>query len=125
MVTGWGQNSTDPKVAGPLGELQEADLNTIPNSQCKKFNKELPYVITDNMICGVNPKEGICYGDSGSPMITLSKNGTYQQIGIASFVVDDEKDKNGTVLTTCSLESPVVYSRVTVQLNWIKKMMKK
>ena len=52
--------------------------------------------ITDNMICAVNPKEGICHGDSGGPMITLSKNGTYQQIDISSWndaIIANLKDK--------------------------------
>ena len=125
VITGWGMNSTVPKDPGQLGDLKEGNLKTIPNSECKKFNKKWkPYVISENMICAVNPKEGSCKGDSGSPMITLGKNGTYQQIGIASFGGFD-KDKNGTVLSLCSLKSPVVYSRVTVQLNWIKMMMKK
>ena len=80
--------------------------------------------ITDNMICAVNPKTISCKGDSGGPMITLSKNGTYQQIGIVSFG-DVRTDKNGTLLTVCPLKSPDVYSRVPAQLDWINKMIKR
>ena len=81
-------------------------------------------LITENMLCAVNKKEIPCKRDSGGPMITLNKNGTYQQIGIASFV-DFKKDKNGTILSLCSMENPIVYSRVTAQLDWIHKMIKR
>ena len=57
-------------------------------------------------------------------MITVNKNGTYQQIGIMSFG-DDKNDVNGTVLSRCVLESPNVFSRVTAQLDWINEMIKR
>ena len=87
-------------------------------------------MITENMICAVNPKEGSCKGDSGGPLITLSKNGTYQQIGIVSFgdidVDIDMKDPAKSKFKgQCLLKSPNVFGRVTAQLDWIKKMIKK
>ena len=127
VVTGWGQNHTDPKDTSVPAILQEGNLTTITNSQCKKAkwaSPLLPLMITDKMICALNPKEGLCHGDSGGPMITLSKNGTYQQIGIVSFG-DARSDKNGTLLTVCPLNSPDVYSRVPAQLDWINTMIKR
>ena len=64
------------------------------------------------MICAVNPKENGCHGDSGGPLITLGQNGTYQQIGIVSWGAGKGK-------FDCPLNYPNVFSRVTVQLNWI------
>ena len=126
VITGWGKTDTDPDDSkGRPVILQEGNKTTITNSQCQEYKwEERPFVITDNMICAVNPKESSCKGDSGGPMITLSKNGTYQQIGIVSFG-DSKRDKNGTVLSVCPLETPGVYSRVTAQLDWIHKMIKR
>ena len=137
VVTGWGQNHTDPKDTSVPAILQEGNLTTITNSQCKKAkwaSPLLPLMITDKMICALNPKEGICHGDSGGPMITLSKNGTYQQIGISSWndaIIANLKDiildpnVKPNVTSQCLLESPNVFSRVTAQLDWINKMIKR
>merc|ERR1711936_141917 len=116
VITGWGQNSTDPKDKGHPAILQEGNLKTIPNSKCKKFKWKfwlLAFWITENMICAVNPTEGACHGDSGSPLITLNKNGTYQQIGIASFVdnIIDMTNYKQNIKAQCLLNSPNVFSR--------------
>ena len=100
--------------------LQEANLTTISNSQCNKiFNeKNIDTTLTENMICAVNPTDSSCHGDSGSPLITLSQNGTYQQIGIVSF-------GEGQGENHCPLDLPNIFARVTSQLDWIKKMIKR
>ena len=139
VITGWGQNSTDPKAKDTSlpAILQEGNLTTITKSQCKKAKWRFPLLgllITDNMICAVNPKEGFCHGDSGGPMMTLNNNGTYQQIGIVSFndaIIANMKDiilnpkVKPNVTSQCLLESPNVFSRVTAQLDWINKMIKR
>ena len=130
VVTGWGTNTTDPENTSLPSILQEGNLTTIPNSQCQEFKWENEIAmkffnmkITDNMICAVNPKEGVCSGDSGGPMITLSKNGTYQQIGIMSWV--DQNTFFNIIISKCLLKSPNVFSRVTAQLDWIHKMIQR
>ena len=126
--------NTDPKDpsnpnSGMPAKLQEGNLTTITNSECNNFNwvmlnwKLYNMKITDNMICAVNPKEGVCSGDSGGPMITLSKNGTYQQIGIMSWV--DQNAFFNIIISKCLLKSPNVFSRVTAQLDWIHKMIQR
>ena len=118
VVTGWGRTNGDPKVPRhDAAILQEDNLNTISNSKCEDGGcEEFKPNITENMICAVNTNEAPCKGDNGGPMITLGKNGTYQQIGIVSFI--------GSV-GICSLESPNVFSRVTVGLEWINAMIKR
>ena len=56
VVTGWGQNHTDPKDTSFTSILQEGNLTTIPNSQCQEFKWEneiamkfLNMKITDNI----------------------------------------------------------------------------
>ena len=146
VVTGWGTTTSDPKDRKLSAILQQANLTTITNSQCKdtkwlklysNANKTLAELlkiaskrmVTDNMICAVNPKGGICHGDSGGPLITLDKKGKYVQIGIASW--NDAKMQRDTVrnktiiLKQCILENPDVFSRVTAGLQWIKQNIRK
>ena len=127
-ITGWGQ--TDQEIPNVSAVLKEANLSTMANSECSEVLKENfgdNRAITDNMICaGVEADqpsqvEGPCSGDSGGPLITRKENtGRYHQIGIVSFVLGAQL-RNGRGLP-CLFR---VFSRVTAQLDWIKKMIKK
>ena len=86
-------------------------------------------MVTENMICAVNPKGGACHGDSGGPLITLDKKGKYVQIGIVSWIDAkvhiDRATSKPIVLKQCLLEHPDVFSRVTAGMKWIKQNIKK
>ena len=126
-ITGWGE--TDQVISKNSEVLKEANLTTLANSQCSDVLKKLKnqQTITDNMICAEGPDANVgkivgpCRGDSGGPMITLKENtGRYDQIGITSYVIQAPL-KNGTTLS-CVFS---VFSRVTAQLDWINKMIKR
>jgi len=116
-ATGWGLTS-DP-LLNPLGKssptLLTVNTTTMSNKECEATNYATsallgvsPLIVlgavTNNMICtGVST----CSGDSGGPLITLSKDGSYfSQIGLMAWSLD------------CGAP-PSVYSRVTAQMYWI------
>lgn len=88
--------------------LRYAEQTVIPNSQCEDLYKH----ISDDKICVSNYGAGSpCKGDSGGPLLRKHVNGWASNvIGIASSGYPVAKD-NGY---------PVVYTRVTSHLKWIK-----
>lgn len=112
VATGWGAlegaNFTLPKV------LQQVRLQYVPgtDSRCARI---IGYgeSASPGQICAGFPPQGICSGDSGSPLVRsiVHSNGqTYwQQVGIASGTVD------------CGFETnyPDVYTRVSYYNSWI------
>jgi len=114
IATGWGLTSPPP-LGKPSPILLTVNTTTMSNKQCEATlastyvlfgipPQQIPGAITSNMICAGRSS---CNGDSGGPLITLSKDGSYfSQIGVVGWGVN------------CNYP-PVMYSRVTAQLYWI------
>uniref|UniRef100_A0A1B6DB04 Peptidase S1 domain-containing protein n=1 Tax=Clastoptera arizonana TaxID=38151 RepID=A0A1B6DB04_9HEMI len=122
-ILGWGSTS-NPDYSPPCGRiLQMAPMNQIDTTTCLKYLKisnsdATPYrnfgLCNNNSICLYDKKrvKGICYGDSGSPLIC---NG--ELAGVVSWSPDRGK---------CLIPySPNVFSRVDLSMRWIKKVLKK
>ncbi|XP_047098403.1 trypsin 3A1-like [Schistocerca piceifrons] len=78
-ATGWGldQNFQRPE------ELLKVDLYVDQTSVCSKiFADILP--VTDSMMCAGNIHKGVCFGDSGSPLVSGN-----MQVGIVSWGDED------------------------------------
>jgi len=113
-ATGWGVTS-DPPLGKSPPSLLTVNTTTMSNKECEAtiyatfsllgFSPlKVPGAITNNMIC---TDVSSCYGDSGGPLITLSKDGSYfSQIGLVSWGYQ------------CGIP-PAMYSRVTAQMYWI------
>uniref|UniRef100_A0A667YAF1 Peptidase S1 domain-containing protein n=1 Tax=Myripristis murdjan TaxID=586833 RepID=A0A667YAF1_9TELE len=104
-VTGWGLESQT---------LQEVELPIVSNSRCQSIYGGL---ITDSTICaGGLPEggQGICFGDSGGPMV--KKLGSqWTQVGISSFVSS----------SGCAQPNiPAGFARVSEFESWIRSHIK-
>jgi secreted trypsin-like serine protease len=108
-VTGWGSTV----LGGPIMDiLQTVNVTTITNKQCQQIHDQesKSATIAPSMLCAGKPGRGSCHGDSGGPMITLSKDGShFSQIGVVSWGYG------------CGDATPGVYARVTDQIYWIIK----
>ena len=106
LVTGWGVFSDDVDDLSPV--LREANVKTISNLECEI---EFPTVVTPNNIC-ISGEEGraTCSGDSGGPLLSVTQQGMYKQIGVTSF---------GSIVT-CESEIPAGFTRVASYLMWIE-----
>jgi len=119
-VTGWGatQWGLTPQLTSIL---MAVNMTTLSNEQCKtllglatipaeyQHLNLIPGALTPNMICAsaYEEKKSFCLGDSGGPLITLSKDSSYySQIGVVSW---------GDCV------SVNVFSRVTQQIYWIMR----
>jgi secreted trypsin-like serine protease len=89
----------------------ELDLDIVPEDTCEReFQKVIPnFNLTTTKICARAElhRDG-CGGDSGGPLMHLTKNAIYDVIGITSF---------GN--KACDSSSPGVYTRVSSYLDWI------
>ncbi|MBN3288649.1 CTR2 protein, partial [Polyodon spathula] len=106
VTTGWGLTKSTASDTPSL--LQQAALPLLTNTECKKYwgNK-----IADVMICAGANGVSSCMGDSGGPLV-CQKDNVWTQVGIVSW---------GS--STCSTNTPGVYSRVTALRAWINQIM--
>jgi len=119
LLTGWGL-IRQSKYADLLQEITGEVKTNLQCSKlemgCKGIEQEQCSVsgIPDNMLCVTFPKGKNCAGDSGSPLVTKTVGGNYEQIGVMSFTS-----------VGCNHTAPRYggYARVTKVLNWIKDTM--
>ncbi|KFQ28554.1 Enteropeptidase, partial [Mesitornis unicolor] len=106
-IAGWGSILNE----GPTSYiLQEAEVPLISNEKCQQQMPE--YSITENMMCAGYDIGGIdsCQGDSGGPL-TFEDGNKWFLVGVTSFGYE------------CALpKRPGVYVRVTMFVDWIKKI---
>ncbi|XP_009882165.1 PREDICTED: enteropeptidase [Charadrius vociferus] len=106
-IAGWGSIMNE----GPTSDiLQEAEVPLISNEKCQQWMPE--YSITENMICAGYDIGGVdsCQGDSGGPL-TFEDGNKWFLVGVTSFGYE------------CALpKRPGVYVRVTMFVDWIKKV---
>ncbi|XP_074716864.1 enteropeptidase [Strix uralensis] len=106
-IAGWGKIMNE----GPTSDiLQEAEVPLISNEKCQQWMPE--YSITENMICAGYDIGGLdsCKGDSGGPL-TFEDGNKWFLVGVTSFGYK------------CALpKRPGVYVRVTMFVDWIKKI---
>ncbi|RZC38537.1 Trypsin and/or DUF1986 domain containing protein, partial [Asbolus verrucosus] len=102
---GWGQTSDED--AGLENDLKFVAVTSLTNMECQMTYGNQ---ITDNMVCVEgNYNEGICAGDTGTPLVVVKYLGNAQLAGVASFY-----SGNG-----CESTDPSGYTRIFPYINWI------
>ncbi|GJQ85428.1 hypothetical protein Trydic_g23204, partial [Trypoxylus dichotomus] len=98
VASGWGRLY----AGGPISDrLQFINLRTILNSVCQQLWGSVP--VGECEICSLTiAGEGVCNGDSGSPLVCNGK-----QIGIVSWG------------NPCANAIPDVYTRISCYISWI------
>lgn len=119
FVGGWGQLN-DCKIT--FGEcihylfgngyesksIQYTKMKVISNKDCAKY---YPKIGEDQFCALYNTKNKMCIGDVGSPLMLNTRFGAVQ-IGIVLHELEDK----------CKIGYPVIFSRITSHLNWIKEI---
>merc|ERR1712226_435644 len=81
-VTGWGKTSDDSSSASQV--LMYSDLPEILSIEyCQSI---YGHTISEKSLCIDSTMAGVCNGDSGGPLNYPQADGSYFQIGVASFV---------------------------------------
>ncbi|EFA10762.1 brachyurin [Tribolium castaneum] len=107
-AAGWGQ--TSDSSSGMSNNLIYAELSIISNTECQiTYGSQ----IKSGMVCAVgNYNEGICIGDTGSPLVKPDVKGSPLHVGIASFM-----SQNG-----CESTDPSGFIRTDVYHKWISNV---
>nr|AXF35733.1 serine protease 5 [Holotrichia oblita] len=102
FLIGWGVTGiNDPNP----NYLQRLDTRTITHSECQAFWGS---AVNEDNLCTLSPVgQGLCYGDSGSPLLQTSD---HSQVGIVSAG------------DPCALGSPDIYVRISSYVPWINSV---
>ncbi|XP_067132579.1 tryptase-like [Centruroides vittatus] len=81
------------------------------NTYCQTAFQVFRILVNDNHICAGGHLSGVCFGDSGSPLIA-TVNSTSVAIGVTSF---------GTFLGCSVLAVPEVFTSIPRHIEWIRE----
>lgn len=102
QTSGWGRLSG---TGSSPDELRWIETNVVPYDEC---NRILPGIINLDTFCVYNTRSvGVCFGDSGGPLIAQSPSGP-QLAGVTSFVI-----------TSCGAGYPDGFANVNYHREWI------
>ena len=107
-VMGWG--TLESGAVDVASVLQEVEVLSLSNEQCRNDFGYSQSQITDDFICALEDGEGACKGDSGGPLIVKGNTPNQDsQVGIVSWG------------TGCAIRNfPGVYARVSYNQLWIR-----
>jgi secreted trypsin-like serine protease len=108
VTMGWGQiNDEDPDLQNAV---KYVSVTSLSNEECRiTFGNQ----IVDTMLCATgNYNQGICFGDTGGPLIQYINRVEVAHVGIGSFI-----SQNG-----CESPDPKGYTRTFDYVPWIKNL---
>ncbi|KAH8324031.1 hypothetical protein KR074_007578, partial [Drosophila pseudoananassae] len=106
-ASGWGSSRFEEQE--PVPYLKYANVSIISTDQCyKAILGNSSKIFPSSYICIGQSNHSSCHGDSGGPLIVHNDPDSVL-VGIASFV------------RGCLVNYPVVYTRVSSYLDWIRK----
>ena len=86
QVLGWGTKVAGFEVAADT--LQQVDVVTITNEECRKASDAYENGITPDSLCAAEVNKGACQGDSGGPLVIAGSSPEEDvQVGIVSWGV--------------------------------------
>ncbi|KAH8365820.1 hypothetical protein KR093_004832 [Drosophila rubida] len=108
VTSGWGLTNREQP---PPTQLLYLNVTVFAYDDCRPIvHKHYPgRFVPASWICLKPSQSTPCYGDSGGPLAIRNDDGTNTLIGLTSFGMN------------CSLNTPVMYTRVSSFLQWIKQ----
>ncbi|XP_030386078.1 chymotrypsinogen 2-like [Scaptodrosophila lebanonensis] len=110
VTSGWGLVKFDTTNPNTTEILQLTNVTIMSNEDCKEFfHKYIPRkIFTSSFVCIAPGNSTPCNGDSGGPLVL--QDGKNTLIGLTSHGFGG-----------CPLNAPVIFTRVSSYLDWIKE----
>lgn len=111
MAIGYGRTDVSKKVAS--NRLKQLDIPIVSHRACRNVYQRIGLgglIVPDLMICAgyETVGRGVCFGDSGSPLLAFNNQGEPRVAGVVNFGVG------------CALAGiPGVYARMTTYRDWV------
>ncbi|CAB9512913.1 Chymotrypsin-like elastase family member 1 [Seminavis robusta] len=102
-VTAMGFGRTEPDTGGGSQSLQKLQMEALSDAECAAT---FPDYEPSRNICVDENNAGICFGDSGSPLV----NDAGLVLGVASFVIQ-----------SCDSRFPDFFTRISTYSNWLQR----
>ncbi|KAH8365821.1 hypothetical protein KR093_004833 [Drosophila rubida] len=110
LVSGWGVTDIQHPTSSNI--LQYYDVRILSLDDCTTLLHTLSpaMFVPQTFICLKPSGSTPCFGDSGGPLAKRNPDGSSTLLGVTSFRLD----------STCQLNMPAIYTRVSSYLSWIK-----
>jgi secreted trypsin-like serine protease len=112
VAIGWGMTNHNLDAPVVPKQLQQVTLPVLSNPTCNNVLPVRRFLYDDELCAGfAGGGTGVCFGDSGSPLMAQRTSGTWEHIGVPSGVTTDGH-------TGC--KSFGIFERTTAVLDWIR-----
>ena len=110
---GWGMTNHDFNHPVVPSQLQQVSIPVVSSSSCNNVLPVRRVIFPDELCAGFSDgAKGVCFGDSGSPLMVQRSSGTWEQIGAPAGV---NIQSNGAACNTYA-----VFNRTSALVNWIR-----
>jgi secreted trypsin-like serine protease len=115
---GWGMNNHFYNSPTFPGQLQQLSLPVVENSKCNNVLLKRNVLYAEELCAGfADGHAGVCFGDSGSPIMAERSPGVWEQIGMPSGV----RVGDSLLLIPYVCNSFAIFTRISSMIGWIRQ----
>ena len=112
---GWGMINHDQYHPEYPGQLQQVSLPIVDNSYCNDVLPQRHVIYPDELCAGsILGATGVCFGDSGSPLMVERTPGVWEHIGVPAGV------HISPIYSGLVCASHAIFGRTSAMVGWVR-----